>query len=235
MIQGPDAHDPPEVIALVAEGMPLVEPVVRQLQTQLAARVDAEDLVALGYQGVLVAARTFEKARHVPFDRWATLKIRGAILDGLRREGQMSRYFHARLRALAAANDAEEGLIDEDASSPPSTPEAADERLTSYLTAIATSMAMGSMMVHDDGLLEAIEDERGTLEDEAMREQLKSSVRAAIADRPTQEREMLERYYFEGRPLEEASGGLSRSWSSRLLAQATAGVARSLRRARFER
>jgi RNA polymerase sigma factor for flagellar operon FliA len=235
MIQGAPEHDPPEVIALVAEAMPLVDPIVRQLRTLFAISVEQDDLVALGYQGALIAARTFDKVRYVPFDRWATVKIRGAIIDGLRREAQMSRRLHARLRGLAAANDAEEGLLDEGASSPPSSPEAADERLTDYLAAIATSMAAGTMMISDAEVLDAIEDERGTVEDETIREELKAYVRAAIAEQPAAEREILERYYFEGKPLDQASGGLSRSWSSRLLARGMSGVARSLKRANFER
>ncbi len=234
MIQGSASHDPPEVIALIAEATPLIAPIIRQVRTQLAVRVEHEDLVSFGNNGALTAARTYEKKRGAPFACWATLKIRGAILDGLRREAEMPRSFHAKLRALVASNEAEEGLLDEDASSPPSSPSLADERLTSHLTAMATAMAMGTMMLRDETTLESIEDDRGTVEDEAMREQLASRVRAAVAERPTQEREMLERYYFEGMSLEEAAGGMSRSWGSRLLAQATAGVAKSLKRASFE-
>jgi DNA-directed RNA polymerase specialized sigma24 family protein len=100
---------------------------------------------------------------------------------------------------------------------------------------MATSMALGILNVRDEEALEAIEDERGTVEEEAIREQMNARVRAAIAERPERERKMLEGYYFEGKSLEEASGGLSRSWSSRLLATATSGVALSLRRAGFER
>jgi RNA polymerase sigma factor for flagellar operon FliA len=78
--------------------------------------------------------------------------------------------------------------------------------------------------------LNAVEDERGTPEDEAIREELRARVRAAVAGRPEQERRMLEGYYFQGKTLEQASGGLSRSWSSRLLARATVGVAKALQR-----
>ena len=57
-------------------------------------------------------------------------------------------------------------------------------------------------------------------------------MRAAIAERPETERVLLERYYFEGTTMEEAAGGLSKSWASRIHARAISGVAKALQRAR---
>jgi len=234
MPKGPVAPDPPEVLALVTDGMLLVDPIVRQLRAELSMQVPQDEMISFGHEGLLRAARSFDRTRRVPFERWATVKIRGAMLEGMRRESLLPRRLYAQLRAILAANHTEEGLIEADASSPPSTAEAADARLTAYLTAMATSMALGSLATHDQEILDALEDGRGTPEDEAIREDLKARVRAAIAEQPDQERRMLERYYFEEKTLEDASGGLSRSWSSRLLAQAVAALARSLRRANVE-
>jgi RNA polymerase sigma factor for flagellar operon FliA len=234
MVQRP-TPDPPEVLALVTSGMPLVEPMVRQLRQRLSLQVPEDDLSSFAREGLLMAARSFDAKRAVPFDRWATVKMRGAILEGLRRHGELSRRLHARLRAILASNDAEEGLLEEDAGSPPPTPEAADARLTAYLTVMATSLAVGSLTIRvGNHVLDELQDEHETVEEEVIREQLKARVREAIAERPPPERGLLEGYYFEGKTLEEASGGLSRSWSSRLLAQAMIGIAKSLRRARVE-
>jgi len=234
MLQRP-APDSPEVLALVNAGLPLVEPVARELRVQLSPQISRDDLVSFAHEGLLLAARTFDPARGVRFERWARVKLRGAMLEGLRRQSELSRRLHARLRAVLAANDAEEGLLEGDGSAIPSTPEAADARLTDYLVTMATSLALGPLTIRDgDRFLDELEDGRESVEEQAIRAQLKSRVRAAIAERPPHERAMLERYYIEEMPLEEASGGMSRSWASRLLAKATRGVARSLRRAQFE-
>jgi RNA polymerase sigma factor for flagellar operon FliA len=100
---------------------------------------------------------------------------------------------------------------------------------------MATAYATGMMMVRDEETLESLRDVRGTPEEELAREELKASVRAAIAERPEAERLLLERYYFEGASMGVASGGLSRSWASRLHARAIDGVAKSLQRARAVR
>jgi RNA polymerase sigma factor for flagellar operon FliA len=224
--------DSPEVLARVTAGMPLIGAIVRQLRTQLSLQMPEDELASFAHEGLLTAARSFDPSRGVPFERWVAVKARGAVLEWLRRQGVLSRALHARLRAIIASNDAEEGLIEEDAGGAKTTPEGADARLTAYLTVMATSLALGSLTVRDgDGVLSKLEDGSETVEEKTMREELRAHVREAIAERPPRERELLERYYFEDKTLEEASGGLSRSWSSRLLAQATAGVARSLRRA----
>ena len=230
MTQGPPAADSPEVLTFVREGMALVEPILRHVGAELTLQQPMEDLVSFGNEGLLMAARTFDPTRKVPFEHWATVKIRSRVLEGVRRESVLSRRLYARLRAIIAANDAEEGLLEGDPSPPRLTPESADARLTAHLEVMATSMALGSLTLHDRAELEAIEDDRGTVEEQTIREELRARVRQAIAERPEQERMLLERYFFEGKTLEESSGGLARSWSSRLMAQAIAAVGRALRR-----
>lgn len=134
-----------------------------------------------------------------------------------------------RLRAIEAAILAEEGTARDDGEeSTRGTAEAADGWITDRLAAIATAYASGILLARGEETLESIEDTRGTPEQEVAREELKAAVRAAIAARPENERILLERYYFDGATLAEASGGRSRSWASRLHARAIGGVAKSL-------
>jgi RNA polymerase sigma factor for flagellar operon FliA len=235
MSHSSEAIDPPHVRALIEAALALVPQVVAQLRGLHVVRANDDDLRSYGNEGALAAGRTYDADHGVPFNRWASLKIRGAIIDGLRADSQLSRRMHARLRALEAANWTNEGMVLEEATSTPGSAGAADACITDRLAAMATAYATGMMMVRDEETLESLRDVRGTPEEELAREELKASVRAAIAERPEAERLLLERYYFEGASMGVASGGLSRSWASRLHARAIDGVAKSLQRARAVR
>ncbi len=61
-------------------------------------------------------------------------------------------------------------------------------------------------------------------------------LKAAIDERPDQERQLLRRIYFDDLTIDEASReiGLSKSWGSRLHARAIEGLQRSLKRAKVD-
>lgn len=228
-----DEADSPDVSARVQAALTLVPLLVAEMRRHLAAHARKDDLTSFANEGALRAGRTYDVDQGVRFDAWARVKIRGAILDGLRVQADLPRRLYGRLRALEAANQAEEGmLLDEPGAAPPGSAGAADARIADRLAAMATAYAAGALMARDEETLDTLQDVRGTPEDELAREQLKASIRAAIAERPEAERTLLERYYFEEKTMAEASGGLSRSWSSRLHARAISGVAKSLMRAK---
>jgi RNA polymerase sigma factor for flagellar operon FliA len=65
--------------------LPLVKRIVRQLGSQVAGAIDREDMEQIGLMGLLEAQRRYG----VPDERfggYAALRIRGAILDELRRQ-----------------------------------------------------------------------------------------------------------------------------------------------------
>ena len=233
MPPSPDETDSSEVIERLQVALKLVPIIVWQLKEHLAAHARRDDLTSYGNEGALVAARTYDADQGVRFERWASMKIRGTIIDTLRVQTDLPRRLYDRLRALEAANWAAEGLAFDDAgSAPPGSAGAADARISDRLVAMATAYAAGALLTADDDRLESLQDARGTPEEELAREQLRAQIRAAIAERPDDERLLLERYYFGDATMAEASGGLSRSWSSRLHSRALAGVARSLQRAK---
>jgi RNA polymerase sigma factor for flagellar operon FliA len=218
-------------MAHIQAGLRLVPPIVGRMEKHLD-RARKDDLRSFGNEGALVAGRTYDPAFGVPFNRWATLKIRGAIFDGLRGEADLPRRLHARIRALLAANSAQEGFADDDGGAAPLlSAAAADARLDDRLASIATAYAAGALFARGDPTLGSLADGGPTPEEELENEQLTAAIRAAVAERPEGERTLLERYYFAGMTMSEASGGRSRSWASRLHARAIRGVARSLRRA----
>ncbi len=83
---------------------PLVDELtlVRQLAGALVRRlpphIELDELIALGNLGLVEARRRFDASRGVPFAAFAALRIRGAMLDGLRAEDLISRDERSRVR-----------------------------------------------------------------------------------------------------------------------------------------
>jgi DNA-directed RNA polymerase specialized sigma subunit len=63
----------------------LVEPIARATRRSLPPSYELDDLIQAGYLGLLSAASSYRDCGF-PFKSWARLKIRGAILDYVRRE-----------------------------------------------------------------------------------------------------------------------------------------------------
>jgi len=64
---------------------PLVKRIVRQLNSQVAGAIDREDMEQIGLMGLLEALRRYGVPDQT-FGSYASLRIRGAILDELRRQ-----------------------------------------------------------------------------------------------------------------------------------------------------
>jgi RNA polymerase sigma factor for flagellar operon FliA len=88
---------------LVRTYLPLVKIVVRKLAPGLPRSVDRGDLVSYGNAGLLDAIEKFRPDRGLKFGSYATVRIRGACLDGLRSSDCVPRSVRAKARALAEA------------------------------------------------------------------------------------------------------------------------------------
>lgn len=78
------AENDAEVHRLIEAHLPLVRHVVFQVAVHFPRHVDREELATAGALGLVEAARRYDTARGVPFDRFAAQRIRGAILDAVR-------------------------------------------------------------------------------------------------------------------------------------------------------
>lgn len=225
------AQDSPEVLARVQECLDLVQIVARQVRRQLGPATQLDELVSFGHEGLLVAARSFDPSRGVPFRRWANLRIRGAVIDGVRSTAGLSRSAYKKLRALEAADRYQEAAQEEQASAPPADAEAADAKLGSFLEGIAIAMAMTFLSKTGDEI-ELAPDSTAHQEEELARAELYRELRDVIAGRPEAERVLLEAHYFQDRTFEDAAAslGLSKSWASRLHARALEAVGKELKR-----
>ncbi|MCW2540418.1 MAG: hypothetical protein JWN95_2143 [Frankiales bacterium] len=94
------AASTPAVTALVEQNLPLVGHLVRETMTRLPAHVNRDDLVSAGMTALVLAARSFQEGRGVPFARFAAIRIRGALVDELRNMDWASRSVRGRAREL---------------------------------------------------------------------------------------------------------------------------------------
>lgn len=67
----------------------LVHAVAYKFPLPQGAHHEYEDLIQFGFMGLVDAARRFDPKRGVEFSTYAVLRIRGAIVDGLRRDSDM--------------------------------------------------------------------------------------------------------------------------------------------------
>lgn len=217
---------------MVTSNLDLVNIVARQLSRELGlAPRHLEDLEGAGREGLLVAAQRFDAERGVPFRRFANHRVRGAMIDALRRESELPRRTRAKLQSLESSLSLNEAASEE--TPRPMAPAEADQRLAEQLARLATAMATGlvSAPAHDEGEVIAVAADEPA--DEALaRHQTRQLVREAVESLPEQERALVVGHYYEGRRFDEVSAGLglSKSWGSRLHTRAVARLTEELRR-----
>lgn len=95
-----------ELIVLHAD---LVQRIARHLATRLPSTVDIDDLVQSGMVGLLEAAANFDPSRGACFATYAGIRIRGSMLDDLRKHDWTPRSVHHKYREVTAAICAIEG------------------------------------------------------------------------------------------------------------------------------
>lgn len=96
------AHTP-TVDELVKDNLPLVGYLVRELVGRLPAHVSRDDLTSAGMLALVTSAQGFDVSRGVPFNRFATIRIRGALTDELRSMDWASRGVRSKARELSTA------------------------------------------------------------------------------------------------------------------------------------
>jgi RNA polymerase sigma factor for flagellar operon FliA len=80
----------------------LVHHLARQYATPRSS-VSLEDLIGEGYLGLVQAARKYDSRRSVRFSTYASTRVRGAMMDSLRRARPLSRPMETKISRLQAA------------------------------------------------------------------------------------------------------------------------------------
>lgn len=218
---------------LVLAHIPLVRHIVGRLSFDLPPSFDRDDLYGYGMVGLLAAADSWDPTRGLQFSTYAYSRVRGAILDELRRHDFLPRGRRERVRALDGAMQRHEKEYGEK----PSPEELAlalsvsveevDEILLASRSAAQVSLDEGPT----EGLASMLFDPRcpapdGTAEFAEMKELLVE----AIHGLPEQEKTVITLYYGEDLLLKEISSilGVTESRVSQVHSRALYRLNRSL-------
>lgn len=88
---------------LITEYAPLVKVVAGRLSMYLGYNVEYEDLVSYGIFGLIDAIDKFDYLKEVKFETYASLRIRGAILDQIRKMDWIPRTIRQKQKKIEAA------------------------------------------------------------------------------------------------------------------------------------
>ena len=88
---------------LILEYAPLVKVVAGRLSMYLGYNVEYDDLVSYGIFGLIDAIDKFELSKDVKFETYASLRIRGSILDQIRKMDWIPRTVRQRQRQIDSA------------------------------------------------------------------------------------------------------------------------------------
>ena len=191
--------------ALMSGHVGLVHHVARQLSRRLSTSADLDELVSAGALGLVQAVDAFDASRGLAFSTFAVPRIRGAILDELRRQDLASRNVRRRTRELTRAKDTLVASLRRE----PTLNELSREMQVPTqmirqweLDAEQTSPCSLDQPLRADPnggtLVDAMADEdTPSIEDLLSREQEVEQLKAAIARLNEQERTVLSLNYFE--------------------------------------
>ena len=96
---------PPKAVVVV-NGLPFVEALARRMASTMPHSIDVGDLVQDGVIGLIDAAHRFDEARGIKFETFAERRIRGAMIDALRRDAWPRGVRRVRRELEAAREDA---------------------------------------------------------------------------------------------------------------------------------
>ena len=201
---------------LIEKHLSYAEALATKLHKELGGNLELAELVAYGQRGLVEAAERFDPTRGVAFTTFSYYRIRGAIFDGLRQTGWLSRLEYARYQA--SANELLENASERHADAPRGGKRQAAQQIAETLDHLATIFVTSLDAQEQEAIDADAQDGSQALEDK----QAKTAVRQALKDLPDRERRLLELHYYQGHSLAAAGQtlGLSKSWSSRLHARA---------------
>lgn len=185
---------------LILDHLPLLHHIGTRMTIDVPGSIEREDLVGYGMVGLIAAADSWDPTRGLKFSTYAYPKIRGAILDELRRQDILPRGKRERVRDLERCV----ARLEQETGSPPSPEEIAiamevstddiDEIMHSARVAVHTSL--------DDGPSEELgamlSDPRSESPVGSVTwEESKVLLAKAIAELPDQEQSVITLYYAE--------------------------------------
>ncbi|MEY2565906.1 MAG: polymerase sigma factor FliA [Actinomycetota bacterium] len=211
---------------LVREHLPLVHYLVAEMSSRIPAHVSRDDLESAGMAGLAQAARSYDGARGVPFDRFASRRIRGALLDELRSRDWATRSVRASARAVHHASDELSARLGR---APSATEIAAHlDCDVAEVQAVAAGVARANIVnyesLFEDGTAENLlpEDDSASPDNCLLERERQAYLVDAVASLPDRLRQVVMGYFFEERSMHDlgAELGVTDSRISQMRAEA---------------
>lgn len=226
--------------ALVLKHAELVKRIAYHLAGRLPAQVDVDDLIQAGMVGLLEASANFAPDRGATFETFAGIRIRGAMLDALRKLDWAPRSVHRKARAAEEALrevERELGAAASDAAVAERLGVPIDEYQRIVRDAASCRLLSLDEITDGDEAVEVIADgglgPLGEVTGNAMR----GALAHAIGELPERERLMMSLYYEQELNLKEIGAvlGVTESRVCQLHGQALSRLRARLREWRDER
>jgi RNA polymerase sigma factor for flagellar operon FliA len=221
--------------ALVEKYLPLVSMATARLAMTLPDHVDQDDLHSAGLFGLLQALRNFDPACGASFETFARMRVRGAMLDELRRMDWIPRTIHEKARKIQNAM----AQLEQKLGRAPTEAQMAtvlNLSVTEYNELLnevrpATFVCLDATNVSEEGdggnLYEVIanNDEETPME-QASQHELKRVIFNRLKELPEMQRKVLALYYAEDLHLREIAEvfGLTESRICQIHSQAILGI-----------
>jgi len=216
--------------------LPFVQSLARRMASTMPHSIDLSDLVQDGVLGLIDAAHRFEESRGIKFETFAERRVRGAMIDALRRDAwprgvrRIRREIDAAREQLRRELGAEPTMAD--LARRIGTDEAQLERTIVRINTIESTSPLASADSMDTATLPAVlvPSEPPSPDRLFERNEVKGRVRTALAQLPARERRIIGLYYFAEATMKEigAAIGVNESRVSQLHARAIQRLQRLL-------
>jgi RNA polymerase sigma factor FliA len=206
---------------LVEQYTPFVRGIAAKVKKSVSKNIEFDDLLAYGMTGLLEAADRYDPKVGANFMTFSYYRVRGAIYDGLRNMGWVSRTEYQKIRFEERANQYLENMASREAVGGEQSRSVEDnvEELASQVSQLVTIYVTSLEAMED---LQVEDKDRQPLDERLSDIEMKGYVREAIQRLPEADREIVQMYYFKEMNLQDVGNqlGLSKSWTSRRHAQA---------------
>src|SRR3954449_12142880 len=226
------AHQNRRIVA----GLPFVEALARRMAASMPNSIDIGDLVQDGVLGLIDAANRFDADRGIKFETFAERRVRGAMIDALRRDAWPRGVRRQRRELEAAREDLRRELGAEPSLADLAARVGSDEaRLSKTIVRINTIESTSPLSAGDNPdastLPTALVPSEPLPPDRAYEDlEVRDRVRAAIASLPPRERKVIGLYYYQEATMKQigAEIGVNESRVSQLHARAIQRLRKSL-------
>ncbi|WP_404369355.1 RNA polymerase sigma factor FliA [Marinobacter sp.] len=211
--------------SLVEQHAPLVKKIALHMLARLPASVQLDDLMQAGMIGLLEAAQKYQSSKGASFETYAGIRIRGAIVDEMRKGDWVPRSVHRNARRIAQAIRAVENATGSEALDA-DVAEELEMTLPEYhacLNDASTGRLFSLDELNESGELPIEESDASDNPLEGVTsDAFRQSLAAAIGELPDREKLVLSLYYQDELNLREIGAviGVSESRVSQIHSQA---------------